>query len=552
MPIESSYPAITVPNVDIWTFLFERAERPYPDDHPIFIDLTTSTKHTFNSLQQQSISLGTVLLQKWSWQKGDILALFTPNSADISTVVLGTLWAGGVVCPFNNLYTVPELSSLLKSSGAKGLVTHTSCLDVALEAAKKVGLSRERVVVIGERDKNGEIGHLEDLMKAGGSGDGKMVTKKARLNPEEDMAFLVYSSGTTGLPKGVMLTHRNIVANMLQGDVVDKESSNWKDDSMISFLPMFHIYGIAALIFIPLLRGVTMHIMQRFDLEQFLSSIQKFKVTIAYVVPPVVLLLAKHPLVEKYDLSSLQMMHSAAAPLTQDLIDMIYKRIKVPIKQSYGMSEAAPGISTQRTETWNSPSGSVGKLYPSMTLKVVSPSTQNEVSAGEEGELWIRGPNVFKGYHNNATATSEALTSGWFRSGDIGYIDDGGNIFLTDRFKELIKYNGFQVAPAQLEGLLMGHPAVDDVAVIGVYSQERATEMPRAYVVPAKGYEGDNWEGLAEQIGKWVEERVAPYKRLRGGVRFVDEIPKSTAGKVLRRVLVEQARAEDRTSGPKL
>ncbi|KAH7417408.1 hypothetical protein BKA64DRAFT_615186 [Cadophora sp. MPI-SDFR-AT-0126] len=551
MPVESSYPPITVPNVDIWTFLFERAERPYPDDHPLFIDLTTSTKHTFTSLKHQSITLGTALLRKWSWKKGDILALFTPNSADISTAVLGTLWAGGVVCPFNNLYTVPELSSLLKSSGAKGLVTHVSCLDVALEAAKKVGLSRERIVVIGERDKSRQVGHLEDLMRAG-SGREKKLEAKMRLGPGEDMAFLVYSSGTTGLPKGVMLTHRNFVANMLQTEVMDQGNSNWGDDSMISFLPMFHIYGIAIMIFFPLLRGVPMHIMQRFDLEQFLSSVQKFKVTIAYVVPPVVLLLAKHPVVDNFDLSSLRMMHSAAAPLTPDLIDMIYKRIKVPIKQSYGMSEAAPGISTQKTELWNNPSGSVGKLYPSMALKVVSPSTQTEVPAGEEGELWIRGPNVFKGYHNNPTATSEAFTSGWFRSGDIGYVDDSGNIFLTDRFKELIKYNGFQVAPAQLEGLLMGHPAVDDVAVIGVYSKERATELPRAYIVPAKGCGGEDWGRLAEQIGKWVEERVAPYKRLRGGVRFVDEIPKSTAGKVLRRVLVERAKAEDRASGPKM
>ncbi|KAK0119284.1 hypothetical protein ONS95_008131 [Cadophora gregata] len=379
-----------------------------------------------------------------------------------------------------------------------------------------------------------------------------MERQRVMLSPEEDLAFLVYSSGTTGLPKGVMLTHRNIVANMLQAEVMDKGSSNWKDDSMISFLPMFHIYGIAALIFIPLVRGVTMHIMQRFDLEQFLSSTQRLRVTIAYVVPPVVLLLAKHPLVNKYDLSSLTTMHSAAAPLTQDLIHVIYKKLKVPIKQSYGMSEASPGISTQRTEAWDSPPGSVGKLYPSMTLKVVSPSTQDEVHAGEEGELWIRGPNIFKGYHNNPTATSEALNSGWFRTGDIGYVDEGGNIFLTDRFKELIKYNGFQVAPAQLEGLLMGQPAVDDVAVIGVYSKERATELPRAYVVLAKGYEREDHRSLAEQIGKWVEERVAPYKRLRGGVRFVNEIPKSTAGKVLRRVLVEQAKAEERTSSPKL
>lgn len=207
----------------------------------LYIDLTTSKKHTFSTLRQQSVSLGTALVRKWSWQKGDILALFTPNIVEISTVVLGTLWAGGVVCPFNNLYTVLELSSLLKSSGAKGLVTHVSCLDVALQAAKKVGLSTERILVIGEKVSSGKVGHLQDLMKSGNGG--RMVQTKTRLYPGEDMAFLVYSSGTTGLPKGVMLTHRNFVANMLQAEVVDQGSQNWKEDSMISFLPMFHIYG---------------------------------------------------------------------------------------------------------------------------------------------------------------------------------------------------------------------------------------------------------------------------------------------------------------------
>lgn len=295
-----------------------------------------------------------------------------------------------------------------------------------------------------------------------------------------------------------------------------------------------------------------MHIMQRFDLQTLLSSIQAHRITIAYVVPPVVLLLAKHPLVNSYDLSSLRTMHSAAAPLTQDLIDMIYKRLRVPIKQSYGMSEASPGISSQSSNDWDKPPGSVGKLYPNMSLQVVSPTTKTEVPTGEEGEIWMRGPNVFRGYYNSASATAASFEDGWFRSGDIGYVDVDGNLFLTDRFKELIKYNGFQVAPAQLEGMLLGHEAVDDVAVIGVFSTERATELARAYVVPAKGYKAG--EELEMEISEWLKSRVAPYKRLRGGVRFIDAIPKSTAGKVLRRVLAEQAKAEEgeKRLGPKL
>lgn len=199
-------------------------------------------------------------------------------------------------------------------------------------------------------------------------------------------------------------------------------------------------------------------------------------------------------------------------------------------------------------EGWNKPSGSVGKLLASISMKVMD--GDHEVPPGKEGEIWIKGPNIFKGYYKNPKATADAITDGWFRSGDIGYIDNDENIFLTDRFKELIKYNGFQVAPAQLEGLLLGHPAINDVAVIGVYSEERVTELPRAYIVPAHGHTASR--DLEKVISVWFHEKVAPYKKLRGGIRFVDEIPKSASGKVLRRVLAEQAKNEKGTKKAKL
>jgi 4-coumarate--CoA ligase len=179
-----------------------------------------------------------------------------------------------------------------------------------------------------------------------------------------------------------------------------------------------------------------------------------------------------------------------------------------------------------------------------MSLKIMSPTSKTELPPNQSGEIWMRGPNVFQGYYQNAKATSEAMSEGWFRSGDIGFIDENGNLFLTDRYKELIKYNGFQVAPAQLEGLLLGHPAVNDVAVIGVYSAERATELPRAYVVVAKGFAAS--KELEREVCAWLEKKVAPHKRLRGGIRFIGEIPKSAAGKVLRRVLVEQANNDEK------
>jgi 4-coumarate--CoA ligase len=282
--------------------------------------------------------------------------------------------------------------------------------------------------------------------------------------------------------------------------------------------------------------------MQRFELGAFCHIIQQEKVTMAYIVPPVALALAKHPLVDKYNLSSLRIMHSSAAPTAPDLIKTIYKRLKVPVKQGYGLSEASPGVSSQSWTDWDKPIGCSGRLIPSISMKFLD--NDQEVPRGKEGEIWLKGPNIFKGYYNNPKATAESIDAqGWYRTGDIGYVDKDDNIYITDRVKELIKYNGYQVAPAQLEGLLLSHPAVSDVAVIGVYSESRATELPRAYIVVASDYTGS--KELERELCDWLHKRVAPYKRLRGGIRFVDAIPKSNAGKLLRRVLSEQARKEE-------
>jgi len=303
--------------------------------------------------------------------------------------------------------------------------------------------------------------------------------------------------------------------------------------------------GIAVLVLAPLYQGVATYIMQRFDLKGFCRIVQDDRITVAYIVPPVALALAKSPIVDKYNLKSLRMLNSAAAPAPRDVIREIYRRLGVPTKQMYGLSEASPGVSSQTVQDWNKPIGSSGRLSPNMSLKIVQDG--EEMDRGREGEIWICGPNIFIGYYNNPTATSAAIDAeGWYHTGDIGYVDENDNIFITDRLKELIKYNGFQVPPTQLEALLIGHPAVLDVAVIDVYSAERATELPRAYIVLANGHRGD--KKMEKDLHEWVNKQVVPYKRLRGGIRFVETIPKSTAGKLLRRVLVEQAKKEQEAS----
>jgi 4-coumarate--CoA ligase len=290
--------------------------------------------------------------------------------------------------------------------------------------------------------------------------------------------------------------------------------------------------------------------MPKFDLEDFCKFIQEIKVTFAYVVPPIVLLLSKHPTVDKYDLSSIRMMNSGAAPLTRELVEAVHSRLGLRVKQGYGLSETSPTTHTQPWEDWNRTIGSVGKLLPFQTAKYMS-ADEKEMAVGEVGELWIKGPNVFKGYLNNPEGTAHALTAdGYFKTGDVGYQDKDGNFYITDRVKELIKYKGFQVAPAELEGILVSHPGIDDVAVIGVYDKDQASELPRAYVVPKGGL--GKGEKEAQEIIEWLGAKVAHHKKLRGGVRFVDEIPKSISGKILRRLLKVKAQEEEDVKKAKL
>lgn len=288
--------------------------------------------------------------------------------------------------------------------------------------------------------------------------------------------------------------------------------------------------------------GFELVVMPKFDLEEFCDVIEKRKITFAPVVPPVLLLLGKSPVVAKYDLSSLRMLNSGAAPLTRELVGMVHTRLGVPVRQGYGLSETSPATHTQRWDTWNKTIGSIGVLLPNMLAKHVDPNGK-EVPVGEPGELWVKGPNVFLGYLNNPPGTKNAFSDdGYFKTGDVGYQDAEGNFYITDRVKELIKYKGFQVPPAELEGLLVSHPDVDDAAVIGVEDREQATEVPRAYIVLRPGVSAT--PNVQDDIVQWVGARVAGHKRLRGGVRFINEVPKSAAGKILRRVLSDMARSD--------
>jgi len=318
---------------------------------------------------------------------------------------------------------------------------------------------------------------------------------------------------------------------------------------MIGFLPFYHIYGCVKLLMFCLTMGVPVVIMSKFDPVEFCSSIEKYKATCGLIVPPICLAIVHHPATTKFNLTSLRFLTSGAAPLSDSVANACRAKLKsvgasVYINQGYGLTETSPTTHLLTVEESVYNSGSIGKLLCNLEARLVVDDV-DEAKEGEPGELWVRGTSIMKGYLNNAEATKESITpDGWFKTGDIAIRDKDGFYYIVDRRKELIKYKGFQVPPAELEAVLLQHPLIVDAAVIGVDSEKDATELPRAYVVHAKGIKGEQAKAFSKEVQKWIETRVAKHKFLRGGVVVIDIVPKSAAGKILRRELRERAKKE--------
>ncbi|HXT44278.1 MAG TPA: AMP-binding protein [Pseudonocardiaceae bacterium] len=513
---------VELSDLPVTSYVFEYAQR-WPDQ-PALIDGLTGVAISYQELIG-AVRRAAAGFVAHGMAKGDVMALCSPNRPEFVITYYAALAAGGVVTTVNPMATAAELAGQLRSSGARWMVTTPELFErkvsAAAAAADTAAAQLREVFVFGACTGAAPFAALlNDAPPAPTTEIGA-----------DHLAVLLYSSGTTGLPKAVMLSHRNLVASLCQTRLVQLVRPG---DVVIAALPLFHIYGMQVTLNLALHEGATIVTMPRFELETFLRLVQQYRATRIDVVPPIVLALAKQSVVDDYDLSSLRVITSSAAPLGGELARSCAARLGCRVKQGYGMTELG-GATHCAPDTGRDDPESIGPALPGVQCRVVESVTGADVGPGEHGELLIRTPAAMRGYLNNPAATADTVEpDGWVHTGDIVVQDADGWFRVVDRRKELIKYNAYQVAPAELEAVLLSHPAVADAAVIAS-PDERSGEVPKAFVVLSS-------PASAEELLDFVAQRVSPYKRIRI-VEFIDEIPKSASGKILRRLLVERDRA---------
>jgi len=525
----SPYPNVQVPEASVASLMV-----PFIEKHGDLVALQcsmTGDKRTYSGLLNETKQFAASLQRDLNFGTGSAMVMVTPNHASFPSAALGCMSFGGVVSPANPLYGAEELYRQVVDANAKAVLAHSFALKPAQEAAQR---ARVPLIIL---DKAGDDNtySFPEMASSGLDGAPEFL---ANAPKPEDLALLPFSSGTTGLPKGVMLTHRNLVANIHQAGPADAQYAK-RGESFYLPLPFFHIYGFGVGLGIGLMQGSRILFSPKFDLMNFLETIQNEKVTRTHVVPPIVNGLLAHPAVAKFDLSSLRTLMSAAAPLGAEQETALASKFPgMIVKQAWGMTELSPAGTIIDDSNPRAGSGSVGQLVPNTSGRIIDPETEEVLFPDQTGEIVIKGPQVMKGYLNRPEDTEKTFTTdGYMRTGDIGYFDEDGFLYVTDRCKELIKYKGMQVAPAELESLLLTHPEITDAVVIPRPCAQGG-EVPRAYVVMKSGIKGVD-EKAEQEVKDFVAGRVAPHKKLRGGVRFTDQVPKSASGKLLRREVRE-------------
>ncbi|KAI3517191.1 hypothetical protein L1887_16402 [Cichorium endivia] len=517
--LEGKHKIPTTTNLDTATFVISQfPSLEQAETKVALIDSATNRRLTYGELRRSIHSLAAGLYQRLGVRKGDVIFVLSSNSIIYPTICLAILLVGGVLTTSNPINTESEITKQVLDSGAK--------LAIAAPEAMHKLLSTKVPIIVTTRPVDGNEVSVEELIESG-----EPMELPENKQTQSDTAAILYSSGTTGTSKGVILTHGNLISMMTLLKWAAETTSS-TDDIFLCFIPMFHIYGLVFFGLGLLCAGTTSVLMNRFELKAMLEAIQTYKVNNIPAVPPVILGMVKYNGGD-YDLSSLRSVGSGAAPLSKHVASRFREKFPwVELKPGYGLTEscgaAAFFVSSEEAIARSAASGG---LFPTFSAKVVDFESGIAQPPYSEGEIWLKGPTVMKGYLGNEAATAATIVSdGWLRTGDLGYFDEDGYLFIVDRIKELIKHKGYQVAPAELEAILLNHPHILDAAVIPL-EDEDAGEVPMAYIVRATGSE------LGEdQVIQFVAGQVAPYKKIKR-VAFINEIPKSAAGKILRKDL---------------
>jgi len=522
--ISSPYADIDLPdNLPLHDYMLSQFSK-YGDTIAL-VDGITGSEISYATLQTMIVKVASALVSM-GFGEGDVATLCSANCPEYVVMFLAIGATGGTVSTVNPAYTSEELGKAINQVRSKVLIISSELLGNAQNISQRCPSVKETIVF----GKSEGFRSFSDLLE----NDMSLFPEKLDINCKERNLVIPFSSGTTGLPKGVMLTHHNILSNILQTSTPNVMQYHGEGISILSVLPFFHIYGQVSVSLLGLAAGTKMVILPKFDPVLYMNCVQKYKINILQVVPPLMLFLGKHPLVSKFDFSSVLEIVTGAAPCGADTMREVEERFtqKITVRQGYGLTEASP--LTHCNSPYENKQNTCGTAIPNTQFKVVEIETGKTLDKNENGELLVRGPQVMKGYFENEKATSEAIIDGWLHTGDIGHYDEDGHVIIVDRFKELIKVKGLQVAPAELEALLVTHEFVADAAVIGK-PDERLGEAPVAFVVLKANYKPS--DEVANQLKAFIAERVAPYKVLAGGVEFRSEIPKAASGKILRRVL---------------